>query len=177
YSTNIKFSFQTGTALISLANLLDEAIYGIFMYKGYRTAAEARSSHPRPQCPFNASRFLYQDIQLHAAHLIQITQRLMRRIHELAEMLAIVVGQRFYGYQHASVLQHDVLCTVQQHLVRKYRLQLPQAIRLQMRQVFQPRLMSLQLTQRFIALRAAFIVFGVNQTSSFVRVADHQLVG
>ncbi|MNE64809.1 hypothetical protein D3C80_1602390 [compost metagenome] len=147
------------------------------MHQRNGTPSKACSRHSRSKCPINFPCFFYHHIKLCTAYFIQITQRIVGSIHQFAKRNQIVIAKRFYGFQYSGIFRCDMISTIVQYLIIEIVLKFLKAFWRKVSKILQFRLILLQYFQCCITLRSALIILGIHQTSSFVRIANHKLIG
>ncbi|MNQ95908.1 hypothetical protein D3C85_1114880 [compost metagenome] len=93
--------------------------------------------------------------------------------HQLAEGFKVILLKHFDGFQNAINLFHNVLRSATNCFVWDQVFIFVKLLKVQLTKQRDVWELLLQVSNRLLALASSLIVSGVDETSAFVRVADH----
>src|SRR2546427_1281892 len=156
-------------------HLLPERLDGTARHQIDGAAPEAAARDARPEHALALAREVYQEVDLRAAHLVVVSQRGVRGIHQLAEAPEVPRTQRRLRFEHARVLGDDVAATPEHHRIELC----PAGLERLERRVAQgpdPRLMRAQHLDARRALPAPEVVLRRDQSVPRAAAADRDHV-
>ena len=104
--------FEPCCFFVERGQMGNEGVHLLLLDEGDRAAAEATACHPATNDAVELLGVLGQCVQFKATYFVQLFQRAVRGVHQLAEQREVARLEGGDGFMHTGVFIHGVLGTI-----------------------------------------------------------------